>query len=193
MSHLTTSPQPTNAVRSYFIAGKLLHLIALIELIAVLIIVPYLYEWQTGDNLLLTGLKLYAIGFLISLPFFSQLDARSRYQNYKQIKDQIYMYGYDERIFKPVLKSRRQRDAAWLSAKELGYGSKCSAYFRSHGYRWYHILPDFVFKKPQFLLTGYFWRTTFFSPTYVPKVDYRSMVTRDESIKPAHDAVFPAS
>ena len=193
MNQITFTPRKTSALRSYFIAGKLLHLIALIEIVAILLIMPYLLEWDTGDNLVLTGLKLYAMGFLLSLPVFSQLDARSRYQNYKQIKDQIFLYGYDERIFRPVLKSRCQRDAAWLSAEELGFGAKCHSFFRSHGYRWYHILPDFVFKKPQFLLTGYFWRTTFFSPTYVPKVNYETLLIMDRNIKTENDVLVSAS
>ena len=117
-------------------------------------------------------LKYYMLIFLASLPVFSQLDAWSRYQNYKQIKDQIYLYGYDERIFKPTLKSRCQRDAAWLSAQELGMGKECKRFFYSKGYKWYHIFPDFVFRKPQFLLTIYFWKTTFFTPRYHPKVKY---------------------
>lgn len=110
--------------------------------------------------------------YLFSFPIFGQLDARSRFQNYKQIKDQIFIYGYDERIFKPVLKSRCQRDAAWLSAKELGYAKQCKSYFKSMGYRWYHLFPDFVFSKPEFLFTNYFWKTTFFTPRYVPKIKY---------------------
>jgi hypothetical protein len=184
-------PRKSSAARSYFIAGKLLHLITLIEIVGILLILPYLFAWDTDGQWLLTGLKYYAMVFLLSLPFFSQLDARSRYQNYKQIKDQIFLYGYDERIFRPVLKSRCQRDAAWLSAKELGFGHTCSSFFYHHGYRWYHILPDFVFKKPHFLLTVYFWRTTFFSPTYIPKVNYQDLHILEKNIKPASDAVIP--
>ena len=119
-----------NPVRSYFVAGKLLHFIALIEIGFIVVLAPEIASWDTGDNNLLWGLKMYAIAFLFSLPVFSQLDARSRFQNYKQIKDQIFLYGYDERIFKPVLKSRCQRDAAWLSAKEMGLGDHCRDYFR---------------------------------------------------------------
>ncbi len=193
MDPIICKPRKSSKVRSYFVAGKLLHLIALIEIIAIVLIVPFLLDWDTDGTLLLTGIKFYAIGFLFSLPIFSQLDARSRYQNYKQIKDQIFLYGYDERIFRPVLKSRCQRDAAWLSAKELGFGAECDSHFRAHGYRWYHILPDFVFRKPQFLLTGYFWRTTFFSPTYIPKVNYDSSNAMERNIKPMTDDPIPAN
>ncbi len=156
-------------VKSYIIAGKLLHLITLIEIAAITIILPILLDIQPNGNLIVAGLKIYLIVFLLSLPVFSQLDARSRFQNYKQIKDQIYLYGFDNRILKPVLKSRCQRDAAWLSAKELGYGKRCMTYFKLKGYRWFHLFPDFVFCKPQFIFTLYFWKTTFFSPYYKSK------------------------
>jgi len=158
--------------RSYIIAGKLLHIITLIEITALFFLIPRVLGIETHGSLLIQGFKIYTFLFLLSLPVFSQLDARSRYQNYKQIKDQIYKFGFDERILKPVLKSRCQRDAAWLSARELGYGNRCKLYFKSKGYYWIHLFPDFIFKQPQFLLTRYFWKTTFFTSTYNPKYDY---------------------
>ena len=85
------------------------------------------------------------------------------------------MYGFKTRILMPVLKSRCQRDAALVSAKELGLYHQCQKFFQVHGYRWYHLLPDFVFKKPQFLITKYFWQTTFFAPYYPPKIDFSDL------------------
>jgi hypothetical protein len=107
--------------------------------------------------------------FFLANAVLSQLDARSRWQNYKQIKDQLYGFGYRERIFKPVLKSSCQRQAALIAADELGYRAQVQVLFRSYGYRWYHIPPDFVLSHPQFLLSRHFWRTTFFAPTYHPR------------------------
>jgi len=107
--------------------------------------------------------------FFLANMVLSQLDARSRWQNYKQIKDYLYGFGYRERIFKPVLNSSCQRNAALIAAEELGYRARVEAFFRSQGYRWYHIPPDFVFSHPQFLFSRHFWRTTFFAPTYHPK------------------------
>jgi len=193
MNLLYTKKHRIDRFRSYFLAGKLLHIITAIELLVIVILVPYLAKIETGGNYLFWGLKYYAIAFLVSLPLFSQLDAWSRFQNYKQIKDQIYLYGYSERILKPVLKSRCQRDAAWLSAKELGFGDKCSAYFRTYGYKWYHIIPDFVYKKPQFLITAYFWKTTFFSTRYVPKVDYDNLLPLQSGLKLENNDPIPAS
>jgi hypothetical protein len=161
-------------LKTYLLTGKLLHFITFFELILIILVVPLLYEIETTAGPLLTGLRYFSMGWLISLPVFSQLDARSRYQNYKKIKDQIFCYGFKARILKPILKSRCQRDAAIVSARELGYEKECKGFFNSNGYRWYHIIPDFIFTHPQFLLSKYFWMTTFFVPRYKSKVDYSS-------------------
>jgi hypothetical protein len=109
------------------------------------------------------------LSFLLANAVLSQLDARSRWQNYKQVKDQLCGFGYRERIFKPVLNSSCQRHAVLIAAEACGYRPQAQALFRAQGYRWYHILPDFVFSHPQFLLSRHFWRTTFFAPTYHPR------------------------
>lgn len=162
----------TFKLKVYFQIGILLHVITLLELLIAFLMVPLLYEIDTSQELLLTGLRHYGTGFFISLPILSQLDVRSRFQDYKQIKDQFFIYGFDKRILRPVLKSKCQRDAALVSADELGLKTECNDYFKSFGYKWYHIIPDFVFDHPQFLLSKYFWKTTFFAPKYEPKVDY---------------------
>ena len=163
---------------SYLKAGALLHVIAVIELLVfwvLLINISLSLENSTLINILA---KIGILAFFASLPVFSQLDAHSRYQNYKQIKDQLYLYGFDRRILKPALKSRCQRDAAQVAAEELGYGALCFMHFRSFGYRRYHLIPDFIFHKPLYLISKHFWRTTFFAPIYTPKIDYPEMATR---------------
>lgn len=167
-----------NNIRTYILAGRLLHIITLIEITALLFILPFFINLETESSLLLV-IRLWAILFFSSMPLFSQLDARSRFQNYKQIKDQIFIYGFDKRILNPVLKSRCQRDAALLSATELGYGEKCQRYYKIHGYRWFHILPDFLFSHPQFLFSKYFWLTTFFASTFKSKIDYSSLKSKN--------------
>lgn len=67
-----------------------------------------------------------------------------------------------------MLNSRCQRDAAKVACEKFGYENEVEKYFYRNGYRWFHIIPDFVFINPQFLLTGSFWKTTFFVPTYRP-------------------------
>lgn len=193
MNQIRTHRPKVNIITSYFLAGKLLHIITILEVLVIIFIAPSIAEINTGTNYLYAGLKNYAIVFLVSLPLFSQLDARSRFQNYKQIKDQIYLYGYKERILAPVLKSKCQRDAAWLAAKELGLEKQCKLYFWENGYRWYHLFPDFLFNKPQFLFSIYFWRTTFFTPRYTSKVDYTSLKSADMNIKATPKTTYAAN
>jgi hypothetical protein len=161
---------------SYLKVGYLLHFMTAVEIILLVVLynVLNLESWIDGP---LRILKTMALVPFFSMPLFAQLDARSRYQNYKQLKDQLYRFGFRERIMKPVLKSRCQRDAAIAASDELGIGAQCKCYFRQSGYRWYHLLPDFFFRKPQFLLSWYFWKTTFFVREYRPMYDYRSLNT----------------
>ena len=155
-------------IKAYLLAGKLLHGITLAELLAAVLLLPHLYGLQT-ETIPGEILRLYGIIFISSLPVFAQLDARSRYQNFKQVRDQFYVYGFDERILKPLIKSRCQRDAALLAARETGNSLQCRKLFRNAGYRWYHLFPDFVFTHPGFVFTSYFWKTTFFCSTYKVK------------------------
>lgn len=166
-------------LKSYLLSGRLLHFITFLELILIYFALPLVLKINTDNSILMLLLQFWLVGYLLSLPVLSQLDARSRYQNYKQIKDQLYIYGCNTLIFQPVLKSRCQRDAALISAKELGLYKFCDDIFKKNGYRWYHLLPDFVFKKPQFLITKYFWASTFFAPTYKAKIDYASLEKKD--------------
>ena len=134
--------------------------------------------WVAFSNLSLSASESVGAGLLFKwkvvlwlgvLWILGQLGARSRYQNYKQIKAQLLQYGFDKRIVRPVLKSRCLRDAAQAAADDVGHGNRCRRHFLSHGYRGFHLLPDFAFRTPHFVLTAYFWRTTFFAPVYRPR------------------------
>jgi hypothetical protein len=154
---------------SYLKAGFLLHLITLIGILLFFYLVYYvdIRAWVVNDH---TFLKLVALSPTVGMPFFAQLDARSRYQNYKLVRDNLYIYGFQKRILKPFIKSRCQRDAAKAAAQELGMLHLCNEHFKSCGYRWYHLLPDYVFDKPSVLITKNFWQTTLFAETYHSKI-----------------------
>ena len=156
---------PFNA---YLRAGLLLHGITLLELAVLAAVGPDLvpFRAESAAGAVFNGGVLV---FLFSLPILSQLDARSRFQSYKRVKDNFLIYGFDPRLLRPFIKSRCQRDAVLAAADELGYKNWCRSYFHSQGYRWYHILPDFVFTNPAYLLSPRFWQATFFSKTYHPK------------------------
>lgn len=141
----------------YLAAGILLHAITAGELIVFLAIASF------ADH---HPLKLPALTVLGLFAIFTQLDARSRFQEYKKLRDQLVRYGPDRRIFKSLSRSRCQRDAALAAARQLGYATICLNQFTRAGYRWYHLLPDFVRHYPSYLFSPAFLQATFFAPTY---------------------------
>jgi hypothetical protein len=141
----------------YLSAGKLLHAITAAEVLTILAIAGVMGQHPLAFP------SLIALGLI---PLFTQLDARSRFQEYKRIRDQLARYGPDRRIFKSVAGSRCQRDAALAAARQLGYAKHCRFYYCTAGYRWFHLFPDFVTGHPRFFISAAFWRTTFFMPTY---------------------------
>lgn len=156
----------------YIKVGKLLHFVAL----GALIVVTYFFltlnnlDYNEEPSLWFTWLVLF-IGFF-NMCILAELDGYSRFQNYKQVKDQMFLNGFQERQLKPLLKSSCQREAAILAGDELGIGEKVRSYFFDKGYRWFHIIPDFVFNNQLFFFSTFFWRTTFFASYYQPKVNY---------------------
>jgi hypothetical protein len=113
------------------------------------------------------------------MPLFAQLDARSRYQNYKLVKDRLYLHGFQPRIIRPFMKSRCQRDAVNAAAYELGMSANCKTYFRNEGYKWYNLFPDVIFLDPWILYTKNFWITTLFSKTYHSKINFENKTSAE--------------
>lgn len=171
-----------NKTASYIKSGILLHLITLTELVLFFILfrVLNIEEWLNKGNWFL---KFIALLPFISMPVFAQLDARSRFQNYKLIKDSLFFYGFQPRIMNLFIKSRCQRDAAMVAAQETSMKKLCKDFFRASGYRWYHLFPDIVFYKPIVLLKKDFWITTLFAKTYRSKIDFKKMRKIDEKNK----------
>jgi len=164
----------------YFRISYLLHAVSLIELLLLYLLYSNngFHDWLHGCSRVVFVIVNVC---LLSIPFFPQLDARSRYQNYKMLRDQFYMFGFQQRIVKPFTKSRCQRDAALAAAGELGYAGVCKQYFYSQGYRFYHVLPDFLFTNPEFLLNRKFWETTFFAKYYEPRINQVAIKKKKKS------------
>jgi len=158
-------------VPAYVRAGLLLHVMTIMELAVLAAFVPGLLLFQ-AESAAGAVLNTAISAFLISLPILSQLDARSRFQSYKRVKDSLVKHGFDPRILRPFIKSRCQRDAVLAAADELGCKPQCRSYFRFQGYRWYHILPDFVISNPGFLVSRQFWQSTFFAKTYRSRSEF---------------------
>ena len=156
---------------SYLRVGYLLHIITFISLLLFCCLFSFfdIPSWLAGHN---SFIKSMALSPTIGLPLFAQLDARSRYQNYKLVKDNLYTYGFKTRFLKPFIKSSCQRAAVKVAAVELGMLHQCREYFKRNGYKWYHLIPDIVLKKPSVLFTKNFWSTTLFTKTYHPRIDF---------------------
>ncbi len=160
----------------FYKVGKLLHFVALLALFLAVFALVVLMTKDVG-NTLEFYFYLYLLITFSLMAVMAELDGYSRFQNYKQVKDQLYFNGYQERLLKPLLRSSCQREAAILAGSELGIESEVKDYFYEKGYRWYHIIPDFVFQYPLFFFSLYFWRTTFFTPYYKSRVDYKQVDT----------------
>jgi hypothetical protein len=158
------------SIHPFIRLGILLHMVTFIEALFVYSILYSLHDngWFNNDVFFLKKIILYPF---ILMPLFPQLDAYCRYQNYKQLRDLFYEYGFNVRFVKPFIKSRCQRDAVLAAANDLGFGDECKKYFEACGYKWYHFFPDFMFSQPQFLLSKQFWLTTFFTKNYSAKID----------------------
>ncbi|MEN8123927.1 MAG: hypothetical protein ABFR32_02270 [Bacteroidota bacterium] len=102
----------------------------------------------------------------LSLFIIAELDVRGRYQNYKQVKEKLYKYGYDERIIRLYMHSNCQRDAARVAGKDLNHKRKINKYFYKIGYRWYHILPDAFVNNPFIIFRKQFWTKILFTEYY---------------------------
>src|SRR5690606_10677269 len=96
--------------------------------------------------------------------FLVGMDAWSRFQNYKRIKDLLFEHGFSTRIAHQYSGSLCQRMAVRTAAKELGMEAPLIQYYHSLGIRWYHIVPYFMIRDPLFMFKRYFWARTFLEP-----------------------------
>lgn len=124
------------------------------------------FGWPKGSGVfssVLYGLLPYwSVGIVV----LALLDVRSRFQDYKRAKDMFFKNGFKSRIAKIYIHSKCQRDAVRVAAKDLGLLEQLDYFYRSQGYHWYHIFPDFIFKKPWIVFSRRYWRKTLFEPQY---------------------------
>lgn len=159
-------------IKRYWKVGKLLHIVAFLAFFFSVFSFTTLQELNFNLDIFSFLAWIFIFICFFNMSILAELDAYSRFQNYKQIKDQIYFNGCQHRLVKPLSKSSCQRSAVILAGNELGCGNEVRTYFYNSGYRWYHIIPDFVFSNPLLFFTAFFWRTTFFAPRYQSKIDF---------------------
>jgi hypothetical protein len=112
--------------------------------------------------------------FAFSHIFLVILDGWSRFQNYKRIKDYLYIYGFTTKIGRLYNGSKCQRNAFLVAARELGMEDQVLNYYRRLGIKDYHFVPYFMIKDPLFFFKRSFWSRTFMEKYYEPKFNYRA-------------------
>ena len=158
-----------NVIR-YLQTAYLLHLMGIFSIAMFLVLgKTFLNHWSNGAGAAKLILLGYATSYFFTLIFFSQLDARSRYQNYKMMKDKFYEYGFDARLLRPFMYSRCQRDAIGVAAREFRFEGAWKNLIQTAGYRWYHLLPTMIVRRPLTLFTKSYWKKTLFVKTYRSK------------------------
>lgn len=150
----------------YLKVGRLLHLVALAGSICFYWFGNLALEAFARDHIGLFCLQGYLSLYGLVLVGFSQMDARSRFQNYKLAKDLFFEHGFKERIANLFVLSRCQREAVLVAASDLGLEPELRLHYDNQGYRWFHLIPDRVLSNPSILLSRRFWKKTLFVPCY---------------------------
>jgi len=164
--------QPSKALIAYNRFVRYIKIGAFLHLIAFLGIILFYFGLQKIILAVNTSFDLidyfytYIMLLGFTLPFFSEFDAFGRYQNYKLIKDKLYNYGYDDRLLRPFINSKCQRDAILVASSDLNCRDKAKEHFYNMGYRWYHILPDVFVKNPLVIFNKEFWLGILFTKKY---------------------------
>lgn len=152
--------------KMYLLVGRMLHLMLVAGVFMFFYFGDIAIHSFMSNEYLWGSIYAYLSLYGFTIPFFSQFDARSRFQNYKLAKDKIHEYGFQERILKPFVYSRCQREAVLMAAKSLGKEKECILMFRKMGFKWYHIFPRILLQNPSFIRTKKYWSITLFAAHY---------------------------
>lgn len=172
VDHHRIPKQPT-VLASYWNVGVLLHFSVL------LFVLESWFYWTKLHKAYLSEAVFFAIFWLGCLLFaFSHIflvimDAWSRFQNYKRIKDNLYLHGFSPKIAIPYMGSKCQRTAFMVAARELGLEKEVLNHYHNLGIRWYHFVPQFMIQDPLFLFRKSFVSRTFLEKYYQPKFNFR--------------------
>jgi hypothetical protein len=167
-------PQPSTAV-SFWNVGSLLYYSTLIFIFESWFYYTRFRDAYEQQALLLSLFWLSSVLFAFSHIFLVIMDGWSRYQNYKRIKDYLFMYGFTPKLARVYQGSKCQRAAFLVAARELGMEQEVLRYYHRLGIKWYHFVPHFMAKDPLFLIRKSFWSRTFLEKYYEPKFNFRQL------------------
>lgn len=149
------------ALRRYLMSAPMPHLSALTCAAAGAAL------WGQGRRAAAEGEPLAAAFWLVAAggmfwgSLLAEADGLCRYREYRRVRALLRRYGFRRRIFRATGGSRCQRDAALLAAAESGCRRRAARLYRELGYRWYHLIPDWVVGDPRHVLRPAFWRASF--------------------------------
>lgn len=168
-------PKQPNWLLSYWNVGVLLHCSVLL-----FVLESYFY-WVRLRNAFLQDIAISTLFWLACLLFaFSHIflvimDAWSRFQNYKRIKDHLYIHGFTPKLARHYSGSKCQRNAVLVAAAELGIRDQVENYYKKLGIKWFHFIPQFMVRDPLFLFKRYFWSRTFMEKYYEPRINFQAL------------------
>lgn len=173
--HRPLLPKQPPKFISYLRVGKLLYIsLGLFALESV-------FFWKLFQRSLLKGDLLFQIIWMLCFLFsfihifLVLMDGWSRYQNYKRVKDQFYIHGFDIRLASNYKGSKCQRMAAIVAASELGMEKEIRGFYMKCGVKSFHFIPYFMIQDPLFLFRKSFWSRTFLEKPYRSKFNYRKI------------------
>lgn len=165
-------PKQRHWILSYLEVGKLLYLsLGLFILESFLFGRQLMKSYQNNSTF---WIIFWMVCFIFSFVhiFLVLLDGWSRFQNYKRVKDQFYIYGFNTKTANHYKGSKCQRNAILVASKELGLQQEAVSFYLRQGIKWYYFIPQFMVKDPFFMLKQSFWSKTFMEKKYVSKIDF---------------------
>lgn len=172
-----TIPKQPSTLVSYWNVGVLLHFSVILFVLESWFYWTKLKDAYLSEALFFIVFWFGCVLFAFSHIFLVIMDAWSRFQNYKRIKDNLYLHGFSPKMALPYKGSKCQRSAFLVAAKELGMEKEVLNYYRRIGIRWYHFIPKFMIDDPLFLFRKSFVSRTFLEKYYHPRYNFRGMDT----------------
>lgn len=175
MLNQNSLPKQPSWLLSYWNVGVLLHCSVFLFLLE-----SYFYWLKLKSAYIEGGIiqTLFWLGcllFAFSHVFLVIMDAWSRFQNYKRIKDHLYVHGFTPKLARHYSGSKCQRNAVLVAAAELGLRNQVEVYYNKIGIKWFHFIPQFMVRDPFFLFKRYFWSRTFMEKYYKPRFNFRDL------------------
>lgn len=168
---------------SYIKSGRFLYSSLILFVLESLVYWHFLQRAYLQESWYWFAFWLWSFGFSFLHIFLVMADGWSRYQNYKRVKDQLFLYGPDSRILSRYMGSTCQRIATLTAAEEIGLKREVNSFFYSQGYRWYHWIPDFMLEDSLFVVRNSFWSRTFLEKYYQSRFDFHNLALRQADVK----------